>query len=254
MFEPVNDLEKSLVNAAIHPSQRPQFYRDLLEADVFVIHTGESSLRVQNGVLQSPAELKIPSIQRDGQSWLPIFSSLQRLREFIRSDATYIQIKARDFFKITRGAYVILNPGSDYGKEFTPQEIECMLDGSIFQPDQVYVARKETRVLIGQPAVYPHKLVEALSEYFATNRRVNRAYLAQFFNPETDEKPHLLIGIEGSGDWERLVGEAGMVASEVMGSGEFVDFIRLDGNSGIARYMKSTKPFYRRAFIRRLFG
>ncbi|HDN80661.1 MAG TPA: hypothetical protein ENG33_09395 [Chloroflexi bacterium] len=83
MFEPVNDLEKSLIKAALHPSHRPQFYRDLLEADIFVIHISESNLRIQNGVLQAPVQLKIPAIQREGESWLPIFSSLQRLQEFI---------------------------------------------------------------------------------------------------------------------------------------------------------------------------
>jgi hypothetical protein len=38
MFEPVNDLERSLMRAALNPSYRPQFYRDLLEADIFIRH------------------------------------------------------------------------------------------------------------------------------------------------------------------------------------------------------------------------
>ena len=114
-------------------------------------------------------ELKIQHIEKDDISWLPIFSSLQRLQQFISSESNYLQLKARDFFEITRGAHIVLNPSFDYGKEFIPQEITEMLDGSIFKPTQTYVAQKETKVLIGQPANYPHKLAKALSEYFSGN-------------------------------------------------------------------------------------
>src|SRR5688572_28596949 len=136
VFDAVNSLEKSLMSAATNPSSRPQFYRDLLEADIFIIQYGNNNLDIKNHVLQEGAELKIQHIERDGISWLPIFSSLQRLQQFIRSESSYLQLKARDFFEITRGAHVVLNPGFDYGKEFIPQEITGLLDGSIFEPSQ----------------------------------------------------------------------------------------------------------------------
>ncbi len=254
MFEPVNNLEKSLMTAATNPASRPQFYRDLLEADILVIQYGESNLDIQNDVLQQGAELKIQHIERDGLAWLPIFSSLPRLRQFIRSESTYLQFKARDFFEITRGAYVVLNPGSDYGKEFIPQEIAGMLDGSIFKPDQTYVVQKETEVLIGQPANYPHKLVKALSEYFGRNKSVNRAYLVLFHNPETSEEPHLLIGIDVSDNPEKVFGDAGMISSEVMGKDEIIDFIRLDKSGFSQHIVNSTKPFYQKSLLKNLFG
>jgi hypothetical protein len=254
MFEPVNSLEKSLMNAATNPSSRPQFYRDLLEADIFVIQYGKSNLNIQNEVLQEGTQLKIQHIERDGIAWLPIFSSLQRLQQSLRSEANYLQFKARDFFEITRGAHVILNPGFDYGKEFVPQEIAGMLDGSIFKPTQTYVTPKDTKVLIGQPAKYPHELVKVLSEYFARNKSVNRAYLVLFHNPESGEKPHLLIGIDASGDWEKVFGDAGMIGSEVMGKEEPIDFIRLDQPGFSQRIINSTKPFYQKSLLKKLFS
>jgi hypothetical protein len=254
MFVPVNNLEKSLVSAATNPSSRPQFYRDLLETNIFVIQYGKSNLNIQDNVLREGTELKIEHLERDGIAWLPIFSSLERLQQFIRTDATYLQFKARDLFEMTRGAHIVLNPGFDYGKEFVPQEIAGMLDGSIFKPRQSYVAEKETTVLIGQPATYPHQLVKVLSEYFARHKSVNRAYLVLFHNPDGDEKPHLLIGIDLSGDPENVFGEAGMIGSEVLEKDEVLDFIRLD-NSGISQHiMNSTKPFYQKSFLKTLFG
>ena len=40
MFEPVNDLERSLMKVATDPAFRPQFHRDLLDADIFVVNGG----------------------------------------------------------------------------------------------------------------------------------------------------------------------------------------------------------------------
>lgn len=253
MFEPVNDLEKSLMNAATNPASRPQFLRDILASEIYVINHPDDQVNIQNNVLQAGTKLNIQSIERNGQTWLPIFTALQRLQEYIHSDANYLQMRGRDFFQITRGAYVILNPGFSYGKEFFPQEIEQMLDESVFQPVKTYTAQKDTQVLIGQPAVYPKELVKALSAYFAKNPLVNKAYLALMSNPAED-KPHLLIAIDGKGDWQKIVGDAGMIASETIGKGEVIDFMRLNNNSLSQTVMRQSKPFYEKSFLKKLFG
>jgi hypothetical protein len=247
MFEPVNDLEKSLINAATLPSARPQFYRHLLEAHLYIINSDPASPSLQDHDYQPGSDLKIQRLKKGDQFWLPVFSSLQRLQQFINSDTNYLVIRARDFFEMTRGANVVLNPNFDYVKEFLPQEIEHMLDGSIFTPGQTTIAPKDTQVLIGQPASYPHELIEALSDYFATNPLVNRAYLAQYHDPQNDEKPHILIGLDAQADWGKIIGDAGMIASNVMGKSEWIDFLRLD-DSGISQYLvNKTRPFYEKS-------
>lgn len=253
MFEPVNDLEKSLMNAATNPSSRPQFYRDILESDIYLINHSGDKLDIRNNVLQAGAKLNIQSFERDGKAWLPIFTSLQRLEQYIRSNANYLQLRGRDFFEITRGAYVMLNPGIPYGKEFFPQEIEQMLDGSIFQPTKSYTAQQDTPVLIGQPAIYPTELVKALSAYFAKNPFVNKAYLALMSNP-AEEKPHLLIAIDGKGDWQKIMGDAGMIASETLGKSEVIDFMQINNSSLSKTVMRQSKPFYEKSFLKKLFG
>lgn len=253
MFEPVNDLEKSLMNAATNPSSRPQFVRDILESDIYIINHTDDKLNIRNNVLQAGSQLNIQSFERHGQAWLPIFTSLQRLQEYIRSEANYLQMRGRDFFQITRGAYVMLNPGFPYGKEFFPEEIQQMLDGSIFQPVKTYTAQKDTQVLIGQPAVYPTQLVKALSTYFAKNPLVSKAYLALMSNPE-EEKPHLLIAIDGKGDWQKIMGDAGVIATAAIEKGEVIDFMQIN-NSGLSKtVMRQSKPFYEKSLLKKLFG
>ena len=47
-FDPINDLERSLVKAATDVAHRPQFYRDFVGADVFVIQNGPEQTAVQH--------------------------------------------------------------------------------------------------------------------------------------------------------------------------------------------------------------
>jgi len=251
MFEPENDLERSLMKAATNPSHRPQFYRDLLGSVVFVINANPQPLAVQDGVLQQGAQVAIQPWERNGMSWLPIFSSLSRLQQSLQVEATYLQLNARDFFELTSGANVVLNPGLDYGKEFLPEEIAGMLDSSVFRAGSGYRVEQETKVLLGQPAKYPTELVTALSRLFTKHRGVKAAYLAHFFNASRDEAPHTLIGIDSEGDWDSIVGEAGMVAQNVLASGEIVDFLRVSkSDSGPSQYLlNETKPFYRRSLL-----
>lgn len=255
MFEPENDLERSLMKAAGDPSHRPQFYRDLLESVIYFIQAGDRSLDIQDGVLQEGAQIQIQPWQRNGEDWIPIFSSLTRLQQSLKTGSTYLRLNARSFLEITHGANVILNPGLEYGKEFTPSEIESMLNGSIFRANQGYTVPEQTKVVIGQPKEYPTELVGTLARLFRKHSSIRAAYLAHFFNPERDEQPHTLIGIDAEGDWESIVGEAGMVATEVMPKSTIVDFVRVSpDDTGVSQYMlQETKPFYKRSFLKGLF-
>jgi hypothetical protein len=64
-----------------------------------------------------------------------------------------------------------------------------------------------------------------------------------------------LIGIDAGTDYEKVVDDAGLISSEVMGKGEIIDFMRLD-NSGLSLHMiKQTKPFYeKKSFLKKLLG
>jgi SseB protein N-terminal domain len=124
MFEPQNDLERSLIAATTDPAARPQFYRDLVASDLFVVQEPDTP----------SGQLNIRPLEVNGNDCLPVFSSLPRLQAFIDQEVSYIAMNARDFMQITRGARLLLNAGSDYGKELLPEEIASILDGSIWQP------------------------------------------------------------------------------------------------------------------------
>ena len=246
-FTPSNPLEESLVKAAHDPAHRPQFYRDLLASDIFLIHQGPPPDRPGTHVAGEGERLIIRPLSLDGKEYLPIFSSLAALQAVLSEQVSYVALNAAAFFKMTTGADVVLNPGSDYGKELTKDEIAGLLDGSIWKPPGGYEVKRDTPVQIGQPARYPKDLVKALSRLFTTVSEVRAAYLALFYNPQQDERPHTLIAIEATGNWESVVAQAGMVAGAIAVPDPPIDFMRLTGRSGIEDYFgRECRPFYER--------
>ncbi|HZS48254.1 MAG TPA: enhanced serine sensitivity protein SseB C-terminal domain-containing protein [Blastocatellia bacterium] len=247
-FEPQNDLEQSLMRAATDPAHRPQFYRDFLESDIFVIQAGPPDGESGPTTLESGYQLRIESVKFNGKDCLPIFSSLPRLQAVLKSEATYLALNAREFLKITSGADLVLNPGSPYGKEFTAAEIASLLDGSIWKPSQQYVAEENTQVMLGQPARYPEELVSALKRLFNNRYEVKRAWLAHYYNPKQAEKAHTLIAIETVRNFEQVASEAGIVANNVNVPDPPIDFVQITGKGGFEDYfLKSVEPFYKRS-------
>ncbi len=244
-FEPTNELERALVAAAHDPAQRPEFYRNLTAADVFVLQDRVSTATGEHR-LHAGETLRLQTWDREGTTVVPMFSSLPRLEAFIRAEASYLRLNALELMRITQGAALVLNPRSDYGKDFAPNEIAAILDGSILQPAQPHTVEEPTEVMIGEPANYPQELVDALARLFRQSEQVQRAFLAHFYNPAQDERPHTLIALQATGDWDRLVGEVGLVASEVDVPDPPVSFVQMTGHGPLDEYFEGTAPFYQR--------
>ena len=251
-FEPQNDLERSLMKAADDPAHRPQFYRDLAGADLFVVqHGGDLPEQEQPVMLQAGSSVQLRHMERDGKTYLPIFTSLRRLEAVLPDKATYLRMNAREFLKLTRGATLLLNPGSAYGKEITPEEAASFADGSIWQPENSRTVARDTQVLLGQPARYPTELTTALARFFKTKKQVKRAWLAHFHDPSRDEGAHTLVAIEAAGDFAALSAETGIVARNIVVPDPPVDIVAItDEGSPFENYfLKQTKPFYARRFL-----
>src|SRR5262245_39659918 len=173
---PQNRLEQLLVSASEEPEKRLDFYRQFLEFDVFVIGSIEEG------------KSRLAFFDVEGEKVLPIFSSLERLREAVESEQPVVQMSARALFAgMPPDVRLVLNPGSAFGKEFSADEIAAMLEGSLAaEVDQIDVPDDE-EVLLGQPARYPRALVDGLCDRFREVPSIQQAYLAQVFVPSSGE-------------------------------------------------------------------
>src|SRR5215207_2971426 len=102
-FAPQNELERSLLRASTDPAHRPQFYRDFVASQIFVVNHGEPLAGEGETTLEAGRSLRLQAIELNGKPHLPIFSSLERLQATLREAASYIALNALEFLKITRG-------------------------------------------------------------------------------------------------------------------------------------------------------
>jgi hypothetical protein len=246
--EQENSLEVALRLAADEPAHRPEFYKILLEATVYILGHSDSPT---NGLRTFDAGDKI-SINKwtrnDGSFVIPFFSSLEALQKAIEEETTYMALPARSLFEMTKGSSLVLNPKLQFGKEFFANEIEALITNGVNRLPEVRVTQKATEVLLGQPAIYPSKMIDSLTALLSKHSNVKAAYLTLMHDPSQSEKPHLVVGIEAEGDIELVIREAGVVAGDTATNGEPVDLIRVEqGDRGLSEYfVRDVKPFYER--------
>jgi hypothetical protein len=249
-FEPANLLEIALKAANDDPASRPQFYRTLLDSKVLIVPVGEKP-RIVNGVIPEGSAIRLAEIEFGGNRCVPFFTSEKRLP----AGTEYFMLDARALFEMTRGAYLLLNPGAPYGKEFVPDEVARLLDGTIFEPQERFVIQKAMEVMIGQPKDYPKELVDALSRLYAKNHVVKRAWVALYHNLEKGAESGLLIGLDldNPQEMDRISGESGIVIQSIPKKQSFVDLVKYDP-SGVAGYFTNQKPFYQRNSLKGLWN
>ena len=242
-----NPLEELLRLAADEPAHRPAFCEALLEAEVFLLGASGQSNDEGQVMLQAGSQVHLQHWEKaDGSAVIPFFTSLEVLQQSIDEEQTFLALPVRVLFEMTLGATLVLNPKSDYGKEFVPAEVEQLLNYGVSRMPEQRVVEEETQVLLGQPAEYPSKLVDSLTQLFARNSNVQRAYLALMHDPSVDEKAHLIIGVEADGDADKVINAAGNVAGDLAIEGEPVDLCRVTpGEEGLSQYfINETTPFY----------
>lgn len=242
-------LDAALAQAAVDPAARPDFYRLLVRSEVFVLgrteYPGEGSRTLGAG---EQVQLRAWT-KTDGTEILPFFTSLAALQRAIQEEEPYLTMPSEALFELAQGTALVLNPGSPYGKEFLPGEIEALLASGVNRQAETRVVQEATQVLLGQPADYPKAMVQALTDLLPRHAAVKAAYLCQMHDPSSEPGLSLVIGLEGEGDLRRALQDAGVVAAETGPAGRAVDLVRVTpGAQGLSDYFTtSVAPFYRRA-------
>jgi hypothetical protein len=237
LFIPENELEEALVRAVKDPGAAPDFYRLLLSSELLVLGSVEGHETDTTAFSVAPgSKISLVTGTRNGGQYLPIFSSLARMQEYVKQESKYLSLNGRDLLDFTRGAPVILNPASEYGKELTADQVRQLLDGVGSKP----------RTIIGQ-AVYPEGLIEMLTALFATRPDIETAWMIQVTFPDRGGEPHPLLGIETKSDWPSLM-QAIQAAAEKSVPGLAFDVQRVDRYSpaGLTGALLQVEPFYRR--------
>lgn len=243
-FSPAADLGELLAQAAHNPAYQPEFYRRLLLDDLVVV-SEEVPAAPQHATLAAGASVRLHTLP-DGR--VPVFTSTARIFDggVVQEQVGFLQMKGRALLEMVQRSGVVLNPNSATSKALTPAEIQSLLDGTVLQTGHSLTVTEDTQVLIGQPAVYPQAMVDALTTLLGQQPRVVAAYLAWLHVPTSGEPPHYVLGLEVEGSMQAISREAGFVAQQFLSEQEVIDIMQVAEGSGLTSYFRSTKPFYER--------
>jgi hypothetical protein len=189
-------LETLLQRSASEAAYRPEFYKRVLSDDLIVITSGAEATEGVKTV-QEDTPVNILTL---ANGVIPVFTAKERIfdKGVITEEVQFMQMAGHALFTMTKGASLVLNPYSDYGKEFLPDEVEQMLNGTILTNSQQEIVYKEsTEVLIGAPAKYPDDIVNSLKLLFAGKPRISAAYVAWIHDPATNVPPHYVFWPHG---------------------------------------------------------
>jgi tetratricopeptide (TPR) repeat protein len=128
---PENELEESLMQAASSVSAQKYFFQKLLWNQLFVLTGGHSENEEGANTLEEDTKVQFVTF---GNGHIPIFTSTNRIfdKGIIKEEVSYMRLKGQDLFEVAEGATFILNPYSDYGKELLPEEIQSLMNGTIY--------------------------------------------------------------------------------------------------------------------------
>lgn len=259
--KPENALEALIIEASQKPEKRPDFYKAVLNYDIFVIGQPEGPMREDGmgGFITSKgARAGLRCYEIEGHVATPIFSSLRRLEEWAKSEVDFIRMKGVDLFKALAQnpkMNAVMNPKSSFGKYFDAAEIKAMLDGSIFElldrRDRTIELPDDKGLFIGQPAVWPAELIDKVVNYLKTTDDVEKAFLAQIYIENDSHKPHPLIAIQMAKNSRRnfkvIQSEIAPLIKEIVIPGGLTDFFELSqGVDLAASIFKNFKLIYQK--------
>ena len=231
MFEPENEIERLLMRASAEPAERPAFARAIMDAQVFVVLVHDRPIvpgPEGNTVISEGTQLTLPSAVRGEEKLIPFFTAPSRARTWYTGDHIIGPDLTRDLFAKYPGAPFVLNPGSDYGKDYTSGEVARMLAGQFDDGPQTTVTQTPEQILLAHPKEIPTELIEALAREFSAVNSVRGAFLMLAMR---GGEQSWMLGVDHKGSWQDVRDAIGRAISGDILGGRVLDALPLEGSS-----------------------
>ena len=258
MFEPENDIERLLMRASAEPAERPGFARALIDAQIFVVLVSDGGPIVPgpDGQVTIPVgtKLTLPNAMRGEERLIPFFTAPSRARTWFKGDHIVAPDLTRDLFERYPDLPFLLNPGSDYGKEFTPGEIKRLLAGKFGdEADEVISLAAGEQVLLAYPSETPEALIAALGRELDGVKSIRSAWLMLAMRGNQPEQSWML-GVDHDGPWSDVQAAINRAVTGVVLKGRPLDAVPLE-HSSFSSTLRTGIPVTaaKRGFLQKLF-
>jgi hypothetical protein len=132
MFKPENDLERAMQEAVRDPAKIPDFYKTLLESEIYVL-TPEAKLEPgRRRSLKYLEPLQVATVEFQGLRWHPAFTSKTRISAYVKEPETCFGAVAKNMFPMLAGSNFWFNPLSECQKPMPASEIALLVSGEIY--------------------------------------------------------------------------------------------------------------------------
>lgn len=265
-------LEELFLQALHEPAYRAEFLEQLMNSDIYFPGSTEQTddSQTQERYLEENSTVNIKSWPNEQYGRIiPFFTSLEKMSLAFESHENFICLSCKVFFKMTQGSLLILNPESNAIKEFTPYEIQYLLEGDYSDQSEAHEIEAETEIMLGQPKQRPDFMLDQLAKLFTQYPEVDSAFFAQSYNPASGQAPTLIIGllfgdVLETDKMNRLHATIGQVANDCLEVKITVDLLHLDpqkSDQDIHHYLlNQTDAFYirqkqqKKGFFAKLFS
>jgi hypothetical protein len=257
MFEPENDIEHLLIRASAEPAERPRFARALIGAQIFVVLVSDGGPIAAgpdgNAIIPVGAKLTLPRAMRGEEELIPFFTAPSRARIWFKGEHIVAPDRTRDLFNRYPDTPFVLNPGSDYGKDFTPGEIKRLLAGQFEDGPQTVTITAPEPILLGHPKEVPTAVIEALKRELGGVKSIRGAWLMLASRAGQPEQSWML-GVDDAGPWHEVQAAIGRALAGDVLKGRMLDALPLEGNS-LASTLRTGIPLIaaKRGFLQKLF-
>lgn len=239
-----NDLEQLLERTTLEPAFGPAFFACLLASQVYVL--------VPSGEVITDRET-IRFVMWTGANRrpvIPFFSRASLAEQTLLPQFQVIRIDCVAFFRLSRGATVVLNPNERFNCKLEASEVELLLATGAPDAAEAYVSGSSQQVELRTPSNVPADLLHSLALLFAQCAEIERAFLLTMpGEPPVSPEVWLVAVIVDSDDAENWVSRqlSSLLASRP--PSHDVDLMRLTRDSSFCQDVElHVKPFYDRAF------
>lgn len=101
-----------------------KFYYEFLNSNLYVL--GEAN--DFDGVLEEGSELKVVSLRKGNESFIPVFLSLESMENFLAgNDQQYLKAKGTDLLETLKKSNLVINPGREDSIILYADEVQFIL-------------------------------------------------------------------------------------------------------------------------------
>ena len=234
-------LERMLAAAAQDSAERPAFAEALLASEVYVL--GSLDVPTVAGVAQPGTNARLVHFSDVEGQFVPFFTSEAAIRSSLAVRAgtspSYLRFQCRELFEMTKGARLVLDPDSPYGKKYLPAEIESLLTDREPGLNRM-VVRESTQIFTGAAANLPPELPATIARFFTQRPAVESARIGWIAYP--DGHQGYLMVVTTSDREASMAGFGSVQINELTGGATLDVMVEAPGTAGPS--LSQVPPFY----------